>query len=113
MIRSGRDDSKSAEATYAVVWPKSARAVQSRRAAPRLQSLHGARVAFAWDYMFRGEELFAALQQYMEQRFPGVEIIGYDAFGNTHGPEEAQVIGEIPSIVAARGITAVVSGIGC
>jgi hypothetical protein len=75
--------------------------------------LNGARIAFAWDYMFRGEDLFGTLQRYLEERFTDIEIIGYDVFGNTHGPEEAQVVGEIPSIIAARGISAVVSGIGC
>ena len=40
------------------------------------------------------------------------ELVGYDVFGNIHGPDEAQVVGEIPSIIAARGVDAVVAGVG-
>jgi hypothetical protein len=63
--------------------------------------------------MFRGEELFPVLEQELSRRYPGIEFVGYDAFGNLHGPEEAQLVGEIPSMIAARGVDAVVSGIGC
>ena len=46
------------EQTYDVVWPRSPRGVQRRRRAARLDSLAGKRVAFLWDYLFRGDELF-------------------------------------------------------
>jgi hypothetical protein len=62
--------------------------------------------------MFRGEELFPVLERELTARFPGVELVGYDAFGNVHGPEESQVVGRIPSVIAARGVDAVVAGIG-
>jgi hypothetical protein len=29
-----------------------------------------------------------------------------------HGPEESRVVGRIPSVIAARGVDAVVAGIG-
>jgi hypothetical protein len=62
--------------------------------------------------MFRGEELFPVLGRELQARCPGVELVGYDVFGNVHGPEESQVVGEIPSVIAARGVDAVVAGIG-
>ena len=40
------------------------------------------------------------------------DVVSYDAFGNLHGPHEAQLVGEVPSVIAARGIDAVVSGVG-
>ena len=99
------------EPIYDVVWPKSPLATARRPLAPRLEGgLAGKRVGFLWDYMFRGEELFPVLARELEAR--GVEVVGYDVFGNTHGPEEAQVVGEIPSVIAARGVDAVVSGVG-
>lgn len=101
-----------AEPVYSVVWPKSPRGVRPGRLAPRLDDLRGRRVGLLWDYMFRGEELFPVLERELTARFPGVELVGYDVFGNIHGPDEAQVVGEIPSIIAARGVDAVVAGVG-
>lgn len=98
---------------YDVVWPRSALGIQAHRTADRLGTLDGARIGFLWDYVFRGDELFPVLERTLQERFPGLEIVGYDIFGNTHGPDEAQVVGEVASIIAARGVDAVVSGIGC
>lgn len=96
---------------YEVVWPKSPLATARRPIAPRLTAgVRGRRIGFLWDFMFRGEELFPVLAD--ELRARGAEVVGYDVFGNTHGPDEAQVVGEIPSVIAARGVDAVVSGVG-
>lgn len=96
---------------YDVVWPRSPLATARRPLAPRVEGgLEGKRVGFLWDFMFRGEELFPVLERELVAR--GAEIVGYDAFGNIHGPDEAQLVGEIPSVIAARGIDAVVSGVG-
>ncbi len=101
-----------AEPRYEVVWPKSPRGVQARALAPRLGDLTGRRIGFLWDYMFRGDELFPVIERELRARFAGVDIVGYDAFGNVHGPEEHQVVGDIPSVIAARGVDAVVAGVG-
>ncbi len=104
--------SSPSEPTYAVVWPQSPLGVRPARLAPRLDGLDGRRIGLLWDYMFRGEELFPVLERELTARFPGVELVGYDEFGNVHGPEESQVVGRIPSVIAARGVDAVVAGIG-
>jgi hypothetical protein len=96
---------------YDVVWPKAPLATARRPLAPRLTGgLAGRRVGFLWDYLFHGEELFPVLAD--ELRARGADVVGYEAFGNLHGPDEAQLVGEIPSVIAARGIDAVVSGVG-
>lgn len=96
---------------YDVVWPRSPLAAARRPLAPRLTGgLAGRRIGFMWDYLFRGEELFPALAEVLQAH--GAEVVGYDAFGNLHGPREAQLVGEIPAVIAARGIDAVVSGVG-
>ena len=101
-----------AEPRYDVVWPKSPRGVQARPLAPRRGDLAGKRIGFLWDFMFRGDELFPVIASELQARYAGVEVVGYDAFGNVHGPEEHQVVGAIPSVIAARGVDAVVSGVG-
>ncbi len=102
-----------AEPTYDVVWPGSAMGVQAKRSAPRLTTLDNTRVAFLWDYLFRGDELFPVLEKELVARFPGITVIGYEEFGNTHGSDEVARIAGLPAFLAEREIDAVVSGMGC
>jgi len=101
------------EPTYEVVWPKSALGVQTRPLAPRLEALDGMRIAFLWDYLFRGDELFPALARELTARYPTIEILDYDVFGNTHGGDEKEVIAALPQVLRSHRVDAVVSGIGC
>ena len=107
------DEGTSAEGTYDVVWPKAPMGVQARRSAPRLDSLSGVTVAFLWDYLFRGDELFPVLEKQLVERFPDIEIIGYEEFGNTHGSDEVERIAGLSGFLADRHVDAVVSGMGC
>lgn len=101
------------EPMYEVVWPKSPLGMQARRPAPRLDSLTGKRIGFAWDYLFRGEELFPVLAAELQRRFEGVEIVDYDVFGNLHGPQEHELVGALPHGLTRHRVDAVVSGNGC
>jgi hypothetical protein len=103
----------SMEPLYDVVWPRSPRGVQRRRQADRLTSLEGRRVAFLWDYIFRGDELFPILEKELTRRFDGIEIVGYETFGNLHGADEKERVGRLPDDLRHRGVDAVVSGMGC
>ena len=66
-----------------------------------------------WDYLFRGDELFPVLEAELRERFPGVDIVGFDVFGNLHGSDEKERIGRLPDDLRTRGVDAVVSGMGC
>ena len=101
------------EAQYDVVWPRSPRGIQQRRRAGRLNSLAGKRVAFLWDYLFRGDELFPVLAEQLISRFEGIEIVDYIEFGNLHGADEKERVGRLPDDLRNRGVDAVVSGMGC
>jgi len=101
------------EPTYDAVWPRSPLGVQRRDAADRLTSLAGKRVAFLWDYVFRGDEVFPALEEELRARIPDIEIVGYSTFGNIHGGDEDEVIAGLPAGLAQRHIDAVVSAMGC
>ncbi len=102
-----------AEPGYDVVWPRSPRGVQRRSIAPRLDTLANRRLAFLWDYLFRGDELFPALADELRARFDGIEIVDYDVVGNIHGADEREVVGRLPDDLRSRGVDAVVSGMGC
>lgn len=99
--------------TYDVVWPKSRRGVQSHRAAARLDSLNGKRIGFVWDYMFRGEEIFPLIERGLRERFDAIDVIGYDVFGNIHGPDEHAVVDALPGALAQHGVDGVIVGNGC
>ena len=105
--------SSHSEIHYEVVWPKSSLAVRTRPLAERLDTLEGKRVGFLWDFLFRGHELFPVIEKELQKRFAGIEVVGYDAFGNTHGGDEAEVIAALPNRLRDRRIDAIVSGVGC
>lgn len=101
------------EPTYSVVWPRSPRGIQQQRRSQRLQTLTGKRVAFLWDYLFRGDELFPVLEEQLKARFEGIEIVDFAEFGNLHGADEKERQGRLPDDLRSRGVDAVVSGMGC
>ena len=81
--------------------------------AERLDGLAGRRIAFLWDYVFRGDEVFPVLARELRARFDGVEIVGFETFGNLHGADERERVGRLPDDLRDRGVDAVVSGMGC
>jgi hypothetical protein len=98
---------------YAVVWPRSAKAVEIKPLAKRLDTIEGKTIAFLWDDLFRGDEIWPILKQELGKRFTGVSFVDHDMFGSTHGDEEHRVLGELPGKIKSMNIDAVVSGMGC
>ena len=101
------------ETSYAVYWPRGARTQKDKDVAPKLRSLAGKRVAFLWDYMFRGNEIFAMLAQELKNRFPDIEFIGHEEFGSTHSTNERELLAELPARFKALGVDAAISAVGC
>ena len=101
------------EPTYDVVWPLAKSGVETQALAPRLATLDGATVGFLWDDMFRGDELFPALQAELTRRFPSARFVGYEEFGNIHGPDEHKVVAALGNTLHARHVDAVVAAVGC
>ncbi|MFT7645814.1 MAG: hypothetical protein ACI8Y4_000547 [Candidatus Poriferisodalaceae bacterium] len=99
--------------TYEAVWPRSPQAVELQDLADRPNSLNGRTVAFLWDYMFRGEEIFPIIAEELKARFPTVKILDFDHFGTTHGDGEAQLVASLPQLLRDSGVDAVVSGMAC
>ena len=98
---------------YAVVWPRSAKAVEIKPLARRLDSMEGKTIAFLWDDLFRGDEIWPILKQELASRYSGLTFIDHDTFGSTHGDEEHRVLAELPGKITSLKIDAVVSGMGC
>lgn len=98
---------------YEVFWPRTPRQMKRKPLAPRLPTLEGKTIAQLWDFLFRGDEVFALLEEGLKQRFPGVRFIGWKEFGNTHGRNEREVLAGLPQRLKEAGADAVISGMGC
>ncbi|MBI3067775.1 MAG: hypothetical protein HYY79_02500 [Betaproteobacteria bacterium] len=101
------------EKQYEVLWPRSRRQTRFKPLAPRLATLEGRTVAQLWDYMFRGDEVFALLEEGIQARFPGVRFVSWREFGSTHGADEREFVAALPQRLRELGVDAVISGMGC
>jgi hypothetical protein len=98
---------------YAVVWPRSERQLQVKPLAKRLDTLNGKTVAQLWDYLFRGDEIFAMLEEDMRKRYPDVRFVSWKDFGSTHGQDERAILASFAKRLPEMGVDAVISGMGC
>jgi hypothetical protein len=98
---------------YEVYWPRSQRQGKLNPLAPRLESLAGKKVAFLWDYLFRGEEIFPQLERELKARFPGVSFVDWREFGNIHGTDERKIVAGLPARFRELGVDAAITGMGC
>jgi hypothetical protein len=101
------------DAQYATLWPRGPRQAKVKPLAKRLDTLEGKTIAWVWDYVFRGNEVFEQLEQSLRARYPGVKFLHWDLFGNTHGSDERNVVAGLPQKLRELGADAVVSGMGC
>lgn len=98
---------------YEALWPRSPRQAKMKSLAKRLDTLEGKTIAWVWDYLFRGDEVFAQLEESLKARYPGVKFVPWSEFGNTHGGDERAVVAALPRKLKALGADAIVSGMGC
>ena len=101
------------EHTYAALWPRGKSTAGIAALAPRLDTLEDKTVAFLWDYLFRGDEIFPMLERELSAAYPNMKFVGYETFGSTHGADEARIVAALPNTLAEHGVDAVVSAMGC
>jgi hypothetical protein len=104
---------RSDDAQYQALWPRSPRQAKVKSLAKRLDTLEGKTIGWLWDYVFRGDEVFAQLEESLQERYPGVRFVHWREFGNTHGSDERKVVAALPQELKEKGVDAVVSGMGC
>jgi hypothetical protein len=98
---------------YEALWPRSPREVELQPLAPRLDTLRGKTIAQLWDYVFRGDEVYALLEEGLAKRFPDIKWVSYKEFGNTHGGEEREVVASLARRFKELKVDAAISGMGC
>ena len=100
------------EPLFETVWPLGRKAYAGRELQDRVADLSGKVIGELWDYLFRGEEIFPILREELRARYPGVQFVTYDVFGNVHGPEQLALVAKIPERLAHHKVDAVISAIG-
>ncbi|MBL4603092.1 MAG: hypothetical protein JKY84_10110 [Emcibacteraceae bacterium] len=98
---------------YETVWPGGIAAVPTFQPAMRPKDLAGLTVAFVWDYVFRGDDIFPILEEALANLYPTMKFVSYDTFGNIFGGDEHAVLDRLPDLLAANKVDVVISGVGC
>lgn len=98
---------------YEACWPRSPRQSKVKPLAPRLPTLAGKKVAFLWDFLFRGDEVFSLIERELSSRYPGITFVDWREFGNIHGTDERAVVAALPGRFKALGVEAAISAMGC
>jgi hypothetical protein len=96
---------------YEAYWPRAARRVKDKQLAPRPASLEGKKVALLWDYLFRGDDIFAIVEEELKKRFPGISFMGWREVGNIHSSDEREMVAALPGRLKAAGVDAVITAV--
>ena len=98
---------------YEVYWPRSPRQTGIKPLAGRLETLNGRTIAQVWDFLFRGDAVFAHLETAIKEKFPTVKFVSWREFGSSHGGEEKEALAEFGRKFKEMGVDAVISGMAC
>ena len=99
------------EPTYDALWPL-ARSTAATVEMSTRDAREEMRIGFLWDYVFRGDEMFAVLEEELPAHFPGVRFVRHDELGNIHGHDEREVLAVLGDRLREKEIDAVVAGVG-
>ncbi len=97
---------------YEVVWPLGREVCEAVPVTAGAPDLNGKTICELYDWIFRGEEIFPVIRESLRKRYPGVRFVDYENFGDTHGPQEKDVVGALPELFRKHGCDAVISGVG-
>lgn len=102
------------EDTFEIVDPTGRQVLEPIKENSLPDTLDGKTVAFVWDYLFKGPEMFDAFKREIEQRFTDVKFVDYEVFGNIHGsdPEEKENLGQMPERLRGNNVDIAVVAVG-
>lgn len=102
------------EPHYDVVWPLGHRVLSEVAEQERPAELGGRTVAYLWDELFRGPEMFEVISEVARDRFGDVGFVGWEEFGNFHAStaDERRVLEALPELLRAHRVDLVVAAVG-
>ena len=99
--------------TYKVVWPAGKQVRDGHTLAKRLDDLDGKVVAELWDWVFKGDKMFAIWQRELKKLYPNITFVPWQEFGEIHGANEHAVLEALPGKLKEHNVDAVLVGVGC
>jgi hypothetical protein len=102
------------EPRYEVVSPLGRLAQQAVVSVDRpLGDLGEQRLAFVWGQVYRGDEMFAVIEEELRALQPTVTFVGHEAFGSIHRPPHVrESLAALPARLAEQEVSAAVVGVG-
>jgi hypothetical protein len=99
---------------YQVVWPLGHRVLGEVEPRERPTELAGRTVAYLWDALFRGPEMFDVITEVAKERYGDVSFVDWQEFGNFHASaaEERRVLAALPERLRAHRVDLVVAAVG-
>lgn len=97
---------------FEVVWPSSRRVGVDVAEVRPIGGLNGKRIALLWTNKFKGAEMFEILMAEAQRQYPTVDFVGYDVFGDIHGPDEVKVIRELGDKLREYRVDGAIVGVG-
>jgi hypothetical protein len=96
------------EPTYEAVWPLGPRGAEASAIPAALPDLNGKTVAFLWDYLFKGDEMYSVLTDELAKQYPDIRLLSYETFGNIHGSNEIELLEALPERLREHQVDAAV-----
>jgi hypothetical protein len=100
------------EPGFGVVWPGGRSMASGVLPTAALGDLSGKTIAFVWNDLFRGDEIFAMVREKVSARFEDVRFVGPREFGNITGPDEQGVAERLPDALLQYRVDAAITGVG-
>ena len=102
------------EDSFEAEWPLSPRTVDEVAEHTRPDSLTGRRIAYLWDELFRGPEMFEVITSVAREHHGDVEVVSWEEFGNFHASaaQERRVLDALPELLRAHRVDLVVAAVG-
>lgn len=98
---------------YDVVWPSGERKEAMRPLAKRFDTLNGKTIAQLWDFLFFGDDIYAALEEDIRAQYPDVKFVSWREFGNIHAEDEKEVLAALPQKMKELGVDAAIASMAC
>src|SRR6185503_10587769 len=93
-----------------VVYPLGRRTQQVKARTARPRTLDGLTIGELSNHKFDSEFTFEVLEKAILKRYPNVKFVSFDAFGDTYGPRESEVIRGLPEKLKQYECDVVISG---
>ena len=98
---------------YKVVYPLGRSTQISKPITPRLTTLDGLTIGELSNYQFHSSLTFSVIRKALLKRFPNVNVIPYEVFGNIDDPNrESEVVKALPDKLKEYEVDAVITGNG-